>query len=269
MIDPAARIEDGAVIAPDAEIGPFCTIGRHVKIGSGCRLISHVNIAGHTTIGDACTIFPFASLGTPPQDLGYRNEPTRLEIGDGCTIRESVTMNVGTVKGGGLTRVGSRGFFMAYSHVGHDCIVGDDVIFANSATLGGHCLVGDAVYIGGLSAVHQFARIGSQAMIGGVSGIRGDVIPFGFASGQHAKLEGLNIIGMRRRKFTRERLHKVRAFYQQLFHGPGQFSERVTALAGERDADSAIAEILDFVTSGEKRSFVFPHRSNGAAAEEA
>lgn len=268
MIDPTARVEDGAVVAPDAEIGPFCTVGRHVKIGSGCRLISHVNIAGHTTIGDACTIYPFASLGTPPQSLSYRGEPTTLEIGASCIIRESVTMNVGTVAGGGITQVGSRGFFMSYSHIGHDCIVGDDVIFANSATLGGHCQVGNNVFIGGLSAVHQFARIGSQAMIGGVSGVRGDVIPFAIASGQNAKLEGLNVIGMRRRKFTRERLHKVRAFYQQLFHGPGQFSDRVTALAGERDIDPAIAEILDFVTSGEKRSFVFPHSSSHAAAGE-
>lgn len=267
-IDPSARIEDGAVIAPDVEIGPFCIVGRNVTIGSGCRLVSHVSIAGHTTIGDGCTIFPFASLGAPPQDLGYRNEPTRLEVGDNCTIRESVTMNLGTVKGGGLTKVGSRGFFMAYSHVGHDCIVGDDAIFANSATLGGHCVVGDSVYVGGLSAVHQFARIGSQAMIGGVSGVRGDVIPYGFATGQNAKLEGLNVVGMRRRKFTRERLHTVRAFYQKLFHGPGQFAERVKALASERDSDPAVAEILDFVSSEDKRSVVMPHRAALRAQED-
>lgn len=269
LIDPTARIEDGAVIAPDAEIGPFCMIGKDVTIGSGCRLISHVNVAGRTTIGEGCTISPFASLGTPPQSTGYRGEPTALEIGSACTIRESVTMNIGTVAGGGITRVGSRGFFMAYSHVGHDCLVGDDVIFANSATLGGHCEVGNNVFIGGLSAVHQFARIGSQSMIGGLSGVRGDVIPFGLANGQHATLEGLNVVGMRRRKFTRERLHKVRAFYQKLFHGQGQFSDRVKALAGERDADPAIAEILDFVSSNERRSLVFPGQSSGAAAREA
>jgi len=127
-------------------------------------------------------VHPFASLGSPPQDLGYRDEPTTLEIGEKCVIRESVTMNVGTMKGGGRTRVGSRGFFMAYSHVGHDCIVGDDVIFANSATLGGHCEIGDFVYFGGLSAAHQFVRIGRQAMIAGVSGVRGDVIPYGLAA---------------------------------------------------------------------------------------
>ena len=268
-IDPTARIEDGARVAPDAEIGPFCIVGRDVTIGSGCRLISHVSIAGHTTIGAACTIHPFASLGGAPQDLGYRNEPTRLEIGEGCTIRESVTMNVGTVKGGGLTKVGARGFFMAYSHVGHDCFVGDDAIFANSATLGGHCVVGNSVYIGGLTAVHQFARIGSLAMVAGMTGVRGDVIPYGFATGQHAALEGLNIVGMRRRKFTRQRLHDVRAFYQELFLGPGTFAERLTRLRGERDKDPAIAEILDFLGNDAKRALVLPRGVGGSVAEEA
>jgi UDP-N-acetylglucosamine acyltransferase len=268
-IDPAARVEDGARIAADAEIGPFCTIGKNVVIGSGCRLISHVNVAGHTTIGTGCTIFQFASLGTPPQSLAYRGEPTTLVIGEHCTIRESATMNIGTVGGGGVTRVGNRGFFMAYSHVGHDCHVGDDAIFANSATLGGHCEVGDSVFIGGLTAVHQHARIGSQAMIAGMSGVRGDVIPFGFATGQHAALEGLNVVGMRRRKFTRERLHKVRAFYQALFHGAGTFAERLAKLQAERDGDPAIREILDFLGDNARRSLVLPRGAGGGAPEEA
>jgi UDP-N-acetylglucosamine acyltransferase len=268
-IDPTARIEDGARVAADAEIGPFCLVGRDVTIGSGCRLISHVNVAGRTTIGAGCVIYPFASLGTAAQSLAYRGEPTALQIGERCTIRESVTMNVGTVGGGGLTRVGSGGYFMAYSHVGHDCRVGDDVIFANSATLGGHCDIGDAVFIGGLSAVHQFGRVGAHAMIGGVSGVRGDVIPFGMANGQHAFLDGLNIVGMRRRKFTRERLHKVRAFYQELFHGPGAFAERLASLRGERDADPAIREILDFLGHDAKRALVLPKQSSGRPALEA
>lgn len=268
-IDPTARVEDGARVAPDAEIGPFCLIGRDVTIGNGCRLISHVNIAGRTTIGASCVIYPFASLGTAPQSLAYRGEPTALEIGDGCTIRESVTMNVGTVAGGGLTRVGSRGYFMAYSHVGHDCRVGNDVIFANSATLGGHCDVGDSVFLGGLSAIHQFGRVGANAMIGGVSGVRGDVIPFGMANGQHAFLDGLNIVGMRRRKFTRERLHKVRSFYQALFHGEGAFAERLVALQVERETDPAICEILDFLGSDAKRSLVLPKQSGGRPSLEA
>jgi UDP-N-acetylglucosamine acyltransferase len=268
-IDPTARVEDGARVAPDVEIGPFCVIGANAVIGAGTRLVSHVSIIGHTTIGTGCTIHPFAALGGSPQDLGYSNEPTRLEIGNGCIVRESVTMNVGTVKGGGLTKVGDRGFFMAYSHVGHDCIVGDDAIFANSATLGGHCQIGNSVYIGGLSAVHQFARVGSNVMIGGVSGVRGDIIPFGLANGQHAFLNGLNIVGMRRRKFTRERLHKVRAFYQALFHGAGAFAERLTALQGERETDPAIAEILDFLGNDARRSLVLPKQSGGRPSLEA
>ena len=252
-IDSTARVESGATVADDAIVGPFCIIGPHVRIGAGTRLISHVSITGCTTIGPDCTIHPFASLGSPPQDLGYRGEPTRLEVGENCVIRESVTMSVGSVKGGGLTKIGARGYFMAYSHVGHDCSVGDDAIFANSATLGGHCIIGDSVYIGGLTAVHQFVRVGSQAMVAGMTGVRGDVIPFGFATGQHAHLEGLNIIGMKRRKFTRERLHRVREFYNDLFHGEGLFNERIDALRKHAVDDPAIAEILRFIDDGKKR----------------
>jgi UDP-N-acetylglucosamine acyltransferase len=257
-IDPTARVEDGAAIGEGAIIGPYCVIGPHAVIGPNCRLISHVQVTGHTTIGAGCVISPFAVLGGAPQDLGYRDEPTRLEIGAGCTIREGVTMNVGTVKGGGLTRVGDRGFFMNNSHVGHDCTVGSDAIFASSATLGGHCEIGDFVYIGGLSAVHQFTRVGSQVMIGGVCGVRGDVIPFGLANGQYAVLEGLNIVGMKRRKFTRERLATVRAFYQKLFHGKGVFAERIAGVQSMAADDPAIAEILGFIAGGKHRALCLP-----------
>lgn len=257
-IDPTARIEDGAVIGEGVSIGPYCVVGANVTIGPDCRLISHVSVGGHTAIGAGCVIHPFASLGSPPQDLGYRGEPTRLEIGAECTIREFVTMNVGTIKGGGLTKVGERGFFMAYSHVGHDCHVGSNVIFANSATLGGHCEVGDFVYIGGLSAAHQFVRIGPQAMVGGVSGLRGDVIPYGMVSGQFAHLEGLNIVGMRRRKFSRARLQLVRSFYNELFHSPGVFSERLAEVQPRASEDPALAEILKFIGDGQKRSLCMP-----------
>jgi UDP-N-acetylglucosamine acyltransferase len=257
-IDPSARIEDGAVIGEGSSIGPYCVIGPAVVIGAGCKLIAHVHVTAQTTIGDGCTIYPFASLGTPPQSLGYRGEATRLAIGNGCTIREQVTMNAGTVAGGGITRVGDRGYFMNCSHVGHDCQVGNDVIFATSATLGGHCEVGNFVFIGGLSAVHQFARIGSQAMVGGVSGILHDVIPFGLVFGQHARLEGLNIVGMKRRKFTRERLATVRSFYQKLFHGPGIFAERLSEVQHMATEDPAIAEILTFIGDGKHRALCLP-----------
>ncbi len=262
-IDPTARVEDGAVIGEGTSIGPYCVIGPHAVIGTNCRLISHVSVMGHTAIGDDCVISPFAVLGGAPQDLSYRGEPTRLEIGSGCTIREGVTMNVGTVKGGGLTRVGDRGFFMNNSHVGHNCTVGNDAIFATSATLGGHCEIGDFVYIGGLSAVHQFTRVGSQVMVGGVCGVRGDIIPFGLVNGQYAVLEGLNIIGMKRRKFTRERLATVRAFYQKLFHGSGVFAERLAAVQGLASEDPAIADILAFIEGGKHRPLCLPAGDNG------
>ncbi len=257
-IDPTARIEDGAVIGEGTSIGPFCVVGSDVVIGADCRLIAHVNVAGHTRIAAGCVIYPFAALGGPPQDTSYRGEPTRLEIGESCTIREGTTMNVGTVKGGAITRVGARGYFMNNSHVGHDCIVGNDVIFATSATLGGHCEIGDFVYIGGMSAVHQFVRIGPQTMVGGVCGVRGDVIPFGLANGQYASLEGLNIVGMKRRQFTRERLATVRSFYQKLFHGPGIFAERLIEVQPLAADDPAIAEILAFIGDGKHRALCLP-----------
>lgn len=262
-IDPTARVEDGAVIGDGTVVGPYCIIGPNAVIGENCQLISHVQVMGHTSIGAGCVISPFVALGGAPQDLSYKGERTRLEIGSGCTLREGVTMNIGTVKGGGLTKVGDRGFFMNNSHVGHDCLVGNDVIFATSATLGGHCEIGDFVYIGGLSAVHQLTRIGPQVMVGGVCGVRGDVIPFGLVNGQYAVLEGLNIIGMKRRKFTRERLAIVRAFYQKLFHGPGIFAERlesVQPLAGE---DPAIAQILEFIGDGKHRPLCLPAENGG------
>ena len=239
-IDPTARIADGAVIGAGTSIGPYCVIGPHVVIGANCNLIAHVHVTAQTTIGDGCTIYPFVSLGTPPQSLSYRGELTRLQIGAGCVIREQATMNAGTVGGGGITRVGERGYFMNCSHVGHDCQVGNDVIFATSATLGGHCEIGDFVFIGGLT------------------GVRSDVIPFALASGQFATLTGLNIIGMKRRKFTRERLATVRSFYQKLFHGPGIFAERLDAVQPLAAEDPAIAEILTFIGDGKHRALCLP-----------
>jgi UDP-N-acetylglucosamine acyltransferase len=257
-IDPTARIEDGAVIGEGTSIGPYCIVGPHVVIGANCKLVAHVHITAQTTIGDGCTIYPFVSLGTPPQSLAYRGELTRLQIGQGCTIREQVTMNAGTVAGGGVTRVGDRGYFMNCSHVGHDCQVGNDVIFATSATLGGHCEIGDFVFIGGLSAVHQFTRVGPQVMVGGVCGVRSDVIPFGLVNGQYASLEGLNIIGMKRRNFTRGRLAVMRSFYQKLFYGPGMFAERLSAVQPLAVEDPAIAEILAFIGDGKHRALCLP-----------
>ena len=261
-IHPTALIGDGAAIGVGTSVGPYCVVGPDVAIGPGCSLIAHVHIAGNTSIGAGCTVYPFVSLGAPPQALSYRGEPTRLQIGEGCTIRESVTMNLGTVAGGGVTRVGDRGYFMNCSHVGHDCTVGNDVIFATSATLGGHCEVGDFVFMGGFSSAHQHVRIGPQAMIGAASCVRSNVIPFGLASGQYASLAGLNLVGMKRRNFTRTRLALVRTFYQDLFHSPGVFAERLQEARAQAGADSAIAEILAFIDAEGHRPLCLPEKGS-------
>ena len=258
MIDPTARIEDGAVIGAGTTIGPYCIVGPNVVIGANCKLLAHICIAGQTIIGDGCTIYPFVALGAPPQSLAWRGELTRLEIGRGCTIREQSTMSAGTVAGGGVTRVGDRGYFMNCSHIGHDCVVGNDVIFATSATLGGHCEIGDFVFMGGLSAVHQFGRVGSQVMVGASTIVRSDVIPFAIANGQNARLAGLNLVGMKRRKFSPERLAVLRSFYMKLFHGPGIFADRLNELRHLAVGDPAIAEILGFIDAGKNRELCQP-----------
>ncbi|HEX2215309.1 MAG TPA: acyl-ACP--UDP-N-acetylglucosamine O-acyltransferase [Xanthobacteraceae bacterium] len=263
QIHPLACVEPGATIADDAQVGPFCVIGPDVVIASGCRLVAHVHVTGHTSIGERTVIHPFASLGTPPQSVSYRGEPSRLEIGADCDIREGVTMNIGTAAGGGVTRVGRNGFFMANSHVAHDCEVGDHVVFANSATLGGHCQVGDHVFIGGLSAIHQFTRIGAHAMIGGVSGVRSDVVPFGLASGEHARLVGANIVGLKRRNFTQDSIQIVRKTLRRLFFGSDSFEQAVAAVEREfADAPEA-RDILIFVRSRGKRALCRPSGAYG------
>jgi UDP-N-acetylglucosamine acyltransferase len=252
-IDPTARVAEGAAIGPHATIGPYCVIGPNVTIGEGSTLVAHVHVTGHTSIGPHTKIYPFASLGTPPQSVKYRGGPTRLEIGAHCDIREHVTMNLGTEDGGGLTRVGDRGFFMVGTHVGHDCHVGDDVIMANSAVLGGHVTVGNRVVFGGASAVHQFVRIGENAMVSGVSGVGADIIPFGLAIGQRAVLNGLNMVGLRRRGFTRDDIRRLRTAYQALFLAPGVFRERLARVEREFAGDALVGIILDFIRAGENR----------------
>jgi UDP-N-acetylglucosamine acyltransferase len=257
-IHPTACVEPAAQIADDVEIGPYCIVGPHVALGPGCRLLAHVHVTGHTSVGAGTTIYPFASLGTPPQSVRYRGGPTRLVIGRHCDIRESVTMNIGTEDGGGVTEVGERGFYMANSHVGHDCRVGREVMFANGATLGGHCAIGDYVFIGGLSAVHQYSRVGSHAMIAGLTGVRADVIPFGFAIGSVGQLAGLNAIGMKRRKFSREAIHAVRRAYRMLFFGEGTFAGRIELVEAELGSDAGVAAILSFVREGGSRPLCHP-----------
>jgi UDP-N-acetylglucosamine acyltransferase len=257
-IHPTAVIEPGALIPDTAFIGPFCHIGSHVELGENVVLISHVVIAGRTAIGANTRIFPFASIGHEPQDLKYAGEESQLLIGSGNTIREYVTMNPGTLGGGMVTRVGDHCLFMAGSHVAHDCQVGSRVIMANNATLAGHVTLGDHAFLGGLSAVHQFVRIGEHAMIGGMTGVERDVIPFGSAMGDRARLVGINLIGMQRRGFGREEIQAVRTAYQQLFSEGGTLNERVQEVA-ERFAESpAVMQIVNFIRADSNRALCQP-----------
>jgi UDP-N-acetylglucosamine acyltransferase len=269
MIDPSARIEPGATIEAGASIGPYCIVGPHAVIGEGCRLIAHVHLAGHVTVGAGTIIYPFASLGTPPQSIKYRGGPTRLVVGADCDIRENVTMNTGTEDGGGVTIVGDRCFFMAGSHVGHDCHVGNDVTFANNAVLGGHVTVGERAFLGGQAAVHQFVRVGEGAMVGGLSGITRDLIPFGFAFGPKAELVGLNTVGLTRRGHSRADLHLLRQGFRALFLETGEFRDRLEAAAAKYAAVPLVRKIIDFLRAGGARPPMMPPRGRGSARVEA
>ena len=208
-IHPTAIIENGASIAINVIIGPFCHVGAHVELASGVKLESHVAIAGHTRVGDNTHVYPFASLGHPPQDLKFKGEKSRLNIGKNNKIREHVTMNPGTEGGVMVTVVGDNCLFMMGSHVAHDCIVGNHVIMANNATLGGHVEIGDYAIIGGLTGVHQFVKVGKHAMIGGMSAVVNDVIPYGNAFGERSWLNGLNLTGLKRRGFEKEQINSA------------------------------------------------------------
>ena len=201
---------------------------------------------------------PFASLGHEPQDLKFRGERTVLQIGRDCLIREGVTMNPGTAAGGGVTRVGDRSVFLAQAHVAHDCSVGDDVIFSNNVMLAGHCSVGDHAILGGGAAVHQFVRLGRHSFIGGLAGVEHDVIPYGIALGNRAHLAGLNVVGLKRRGFSREQIHELRRAYRLLFSSPGTLKARVDAVASEFTADAQATEILTFLREGGDRAICTP-----------
>jgi UDP-N-acetylglucosamine acyltransferase len=251
-IDPTARIEPGAVIGHNASIGPYCVIGPHVELGDGCKLLAHVHIAGHTTIGPRTVVYPFASLGTPPQSVKYRGGPTRLMIGAECEIREGVTVNTGTEDDRGITEVGDRCCLMVGSHIGHDCKVGNDVIFANNVVLGGHVTIGDFAVFGGQAAVRQFVRIGEGAMVVGLSGVRADVIPFGLVQGPLADLIGLNVVGMRRRGSSKADIHRLRQAYEAMFFGAGTFRERLDHVAAQNGADPLVGKVIAFIRAGSR-----------------
>ena len=253
VVDPAARLGEGVVI------GPGCTVGPQVTLDDGVELISHVAVAGITSIGARTKIYPFASIGHPPQDLKFKGEPSTLTIGADCVIREGVTMNPGTEGGGMKTVIGDRGLFLANSHVGHDSIIGSNVIFSNNVMCAGHVTVGDFVIVSGGTGLHQYIRVGDHAFIGGGAGVMHDVIPFGMVRDNPAHLAGLNLVGLKRRGFSREQIHELRRAYRLLFADEGTLSERVEDVASEFASHPLIHEILDFIRSGGERAICVPH----------
>ncbi|HEX9881708.1 MAG TPA: acyl-ACP--UDP-N-acetylglucosamine O-acyltransferase [Hyphomicrobium sp.] len=255
---PTAIIEAGATLGADVKVGPYCVVGAEVVLSEGVELVSHVAVAGRTTIGPRTRIFPFASIGHQPQDLKYKGEPSRLTIGSDCLIREGVTINPGTEGGGMETTVGDRCAFLANSHVGHDCHVGNNVVFSNNVMLAGHCMVGDFAILGGGAAVIQFARIGAHAFLGGMSGLENDLIPYGMALGNRAHLSGLNIVGLQRRGFARSDIHDLRRAYRLLFADEGTLVERMDDVAEEFASHPIVQEILEFIRAGGKRSLCTP-----------
>lgn len=263
-IDSTARVAGTAAIGRDVTIGPYCVIGPDVVLADGCRLIGHVHVTGRTSIGARTAIHPFVSLGSPPQSVKYRGGATRLIVGADCDIRENVTMSIGTEDDRGVTEVGDRCFFMAGSHVAHDCVVGNDVVFANNAVLGGHVSIGDYSVLGGNAAVRQHVRIGEGAMIVGLGGVRADVIPFACAQGPLAHLVGLNVVGLRRRGVARDDIRRMRQAYQALFFGSGAFRERVERVAGEFGDHPLVTRIIEFIRAGGARPLTMAtHRHGG------
>jgi UDP-N-acetylglucosamine acyltransferase len=256
LIHPTAVVEDGAALGEGVEIGAFCRVGPKVEIGDRTRLVSHVVVDGRTRIGADAVLHPFSALGLPPQDFKYADEDTALFVGDRVVVREHVTFHRGTLARG-ETRVGSDGYFMVGAHVGHDCIVGDHVVFANNATLGGEVTLGDYVIMGGLSAIHQKCRVGRYAFIGGGAPVTGDVIPYGMVD-NHGWLAGLNLVGLKRRGFGRDLIHDLRAAYRLVFSEEGAFSERLEDAARLFESRPEVIEIIDFVRAPAPRPLCTP-----------
>ena len=256
-IHPSAIVERGAIIGEDCVVGPFCHIGPQVILGARVTLKSHVVVSGLTEIGEDTVVFPFSALGGIPQDLKFKGETTRLKIGSRNRIREHVTMNTGTEGGGGLTYIGDDGLFMAGCHVAHDVHVADRVILVNNVALGGHCVLEDDVIVGGLSGVHQFVRIGRGAIIGAVTMVANDVIPYGLVQAPRGELDGLNLVGLKRRGAARSDITALRAAFQMLAQGEGTFQERARRLGEDSDSEY-VQRIVEFVSGQSDRSFMTP-----------
>ncbi|MDE4131629.1 acyl-ACP--UDP-N-acetylglucosamine O-acyltransferase [Phaeobacter sp. QD34_3] len=257
LIHPSAVIEEGAKIGEGCEIGPFCIIGAGVTLADRVVLKSHVVVTGDTEIGEDTTVFSFAVIGEIPQDLKFKGEKSRTVIGKRNRIREHVTVNAGTEGGGGVTRIGDDGLFMAGCHIAHDAQVGDRVIVVNSAAVAGHCVLEDDVIIGGLSGIHQWVRIGRGAIIGAVTMVTNDVIPYGLVQAPRGELDGLNLVGLKRKGVARSDITALRAAFQMLAQGEGTFQERARRLGEETDS-AYVEEIITFISGASDRSFLTP-----------
>lgn len=251
-IHPTAIIHPNAVIGSDVEIGPYSVVGEHAKIGTGTRIESHVLVEGWTTIGERNHIFSFSSIGTPPQDIGYKNEETELVIGNDNVIRECATIHRATTKQDRKTIIGNSNFLMAYSHVAHDCKLGNHIIMANSAALAGHIEVGDYAILGGIVAVHQFARIGAYALIGGQSAVSQDVPPFVSCAGNRAKLYGLNLIGLKRRGFSDEAIGVLKKVYKIIFRSGLTQEEAFAKVLSEFASSPEAVHLVNFMKSSKR-----------------
>ena len=257
MIHETAVINTNAKISRNVTIGPYSVIGPNVEIGEGTVLQSHVNIIGNTIIGKNNQFYPFASIGNDPQDLKFKGEKTLLEIGDNNKIREYVTINPGTEGGGGKTKVGNNCLFMVSSHIAHDCIVGDNVILANNVPLGGHAHVDDNAIIGGNSAVQQFTRVGKFAMIGGMCGVVRDVIPYGIAHGNRSILQGLNLIGLRRKNIPNKEILSLSEAYKTIFKNEN-LTENLSNLSNDLRKNELVSEVVNFIEKDKKRPICTP-----------
>lgn len=256
-IHPSAVVEPGAVIGAGCDVGPFCVIGPDVVLHERVVVKSHAVVTGATEIGDDTVIFPFATVGEVPQDLKYKGEKSRLVVGRRCRIREGATLNLGTEGGGGVTRVGDDVLIMTGAHVGHDAQIGNRVILVNHVAIAGHCVLGDDVIVGGLSGVHQFVRIGQGAIIGAVTMVTNDVIPYGLVQAPRGELDGLNLVGLKRRGVERGEITALRAAYQMLAQGEGTFLDRARRLGEETDSPH-VREVTEFILSASDRSFLTP-----------
>ncbi|WDQ98719.1 acyl-ACP--UDP-N-acetylglucosamine O-acyltransferase [Devosia sp. J2-20] len=265
IVHPTALVGAGAQLGQGVKIGPYCIVGDKVVLHDNVELVSHVSIDGNTVVGAGTRIYPFASVGHEPQDLKYHGEASRLEIGERCVIRESVTINPGTEGGGMLTKIGNECLIMASAHVAHDAIIGNNVIMANYVGIAGHCQIGDNVIFGGTCVIHQFTRIGAHAFIGAQSMVDGDIIPYGMALGNRASLTGLNLVGLKRRKFDREAIHRLRAAYRQIFSNEGTLRERVEDAADLFKEDALVQDVVAFIMAASDRPILTPR--NGQSSE--